>query len=170
MKKLTISQRILLFLEENEDLHTLITRPSLWGKDYPKVSRQAFYNSVHRLKDSGYLTEIEENGEKRFRSTLKGKAKIWRFLNVDQKWDNKWRIVIFDIPETKKEMRNFFRKKLYELGYRKLQESVWINPNNIADEIEYLIELCEAKPYVHYLLVEELDNKEVLMKLFKLSG
>ena len=170
MKKLTLTQKILLFIDNNQDLYTAISRPSLVGKDYPRKSNQIFYNAVYRLKEEGCLEEIEKNGEKRYRATLKGKAKIFRFFKKDKKWDGKWRIVIFDIPEEKKKMRNFFRKKLYELGFRILQESVWISPQNIADKIEYLIELCDAKNYVHYLLVEELDNKDVLMKLFKLSG
>ena len=67
-------------------------------------------------------------------------------------------------------MRNYFREKLYDLGFRKLQESVWISPYNIADKIGYLIEICNARNYVHYLLVEELDNRDALMNLFKLSG
>ncbi len=78
--------------------------------------------------------------------------------------------MVFDVPEIKKEMRNFFREKLRDLGFRKLQESVWICPYNIASKIEELITLCEAEKYVHYLLVEEIDNRDVLMQLFKLSS
>ena len=171
MERPNLSQKILLFLEENKDLYTMISRPSLWGKTYPKKNpKQNFYKAVYRLKEEGFLEEVVEKGENRYRATLKGKAKILRFLKKDKRWDKKWRVVIFDIPEKKKEMRNYFRRKLYELGFRKLQESVWISPYNIASEIEHLIELCNARKFVHYLLVEELDSKDVLMNLFKLSG
>lgn len=170
MKNINLAQRILRFIDDNQDIYTMIARPSLWGKDYPKRSKKIFYDTVYRLKTEGCLEEVEKNGEKRYRTTLKGKAKILRFFKKDKNWDKKWRIVIFDIPETKKQMRNFFRKKLYELDFHLLQESVWISPYNVANKIEDLIEICNAKPYVHYLLVEELDNKDVLMKLFKLSG
>jgi len=171
MKRPTLSQKILLFLEENKDLYTMISRPYLWGKDYPKKNpKQSFYKAVYRLKEEGFLEEIEAKGERRYRATLKGKVKILRFFKKDKKWDSKWRIVVFDIPEKKKKMRNYFREKLYDLGFRKLQESVWISPYNIADKIGYLIEICNARNYVHYLLVEELDNRDALMNLFKLSG
>lgn len=165
----SLADRILLFIEDGTDIYKLIMHPKPWGNDYPK-DKQYFYSTINRLKDTGYLEEVEKLGEKRYRTTLKGKAKIMRYFKKDKKWDGKWRIVIFDIPEEKKNMRDHFRKKLGELGFRFLQESVWISPYNIADEIEYLIEICRAKHYVHYLLVEELDNKDVLMKLFKLQG
>ena len=137
------------------------------GRNLPR-NRQIVYNTISRLKKEGYLKEIETKGRKRYIATLKGKAKILAYLKKDKKWDGKWRIVVFDIPETERRMRNFFRKKLAEIGFRQLQESVWICPYDIADTVEELIVLCRAKPYIHYLLVEELDNRDVLMKLFKL--
>jgi len=169
-KKLTIVKDILLeTLDTAKDVYQILERPSLWGKDYPKRSKKTIFDTVYRLEKEGYLQTVEEKGEKRYRATLKGKAKILRYLKKNKKWDGKWRIVIFDIPETKKKMRNYFREKLFDLGFRKLQESVWICPYNIADIVEELIQLCQAKPYIHYLLVEELDNKDVLMELFKIS-
>lgn len=174
MKKLTLPQKILLFIVENglltyERLYhpSRYLRHEVYFRD--KIAKQALYNTVGRLKREGYLEEIEENGRRKMRATLKGKAKILRFLKKDKKWDGKWRIVIFDIPEHQRHMRNFFREKLGELGFHQLQESVWICPYNIADQVEDLIELCRAKKYVHYLLVEELDNRNVLMELFKLT-
>lgn len=169
MRNINLSERILRFIDDNRDIYTLITNPFAWGKDFPQ-QKNTFYKTVYRLKDEGYLEEVEENGKKRYLTTLKGKAKISRFLKKDKDWDRKWRIVIFDIPEEKKIMRNFFRRKLKGLGFRFLQESVWVSPHNSASQIEILIDLCDAKKYVHYLLVEELDNKDVLMKLFKLAG
>lgn len=169
-KTKTLVQKIILEALDNAvDFHKMMARPSLWGRDYPNLNRKTFYNTLFRMEKEGYLETVEELGEKRYRATLKGKAKILRFLKKDKTWDGKWRIVIFDIPETKKKMRNYFREKLIELGYRILQESVWICPYNTADIVEELIEFCNAKQYVHYLLVEELDNKAVLMNLFHLS-
>lgn len=169
MKNINLGERILRFIDENRDIYTLITNPFIWGKDFPN-QKSTFYSTVYRLKDEGYLEEVEKNGRKRLKTTLKGKAKISRFLKKDKVWDKKWRVVIFDIPEEKKTMRDFFRRKLRAIGFRILQESVWISPHNTASQIEILIDLCDAKKYVHYLLVEELDNKDVLMQLFKLSS
>ncbi len=169
INKTLVQQIILDVLETSKDIYDIFQRPSMRDTGFTKPSRKVVYNTVLRLEKEGYLRKVEKSGDKRYVATLKGKTKILRFLKKDKKWDGKWRIVVFDIPETKRKMRNFFREKLHDLGFRKLQESVWICPYNIADTVEELIELCNAKVYVHYLLVEELDNRDVLMKLFKLS-
>ena len=118
---------------------------------------------------------VDKNSQQYYALTKKGNDKLYfqllHNLKIDKskKWDGKWRIVIFDIPETKKIMRNFFREKLQWLGFKQLQESVWISPYNIADEVEELIEFCDAGNYVHYILVEEIDSRQVLMNLFKIK-
>jgi CRISPR-associated endonuclease Cas2 len=168
-KNLTLVKEILLGVcETSKDIQEIFTNPHQW-ENYPKRNKKTIYDTVYRLEEQGYLKKVEAKGRKKYIATLKGKAKILAYLRKDKKWDGKWRIVVFDIPETKKKMRNFFREKLFDLGFRKLQESVWISPYNIADTVEELIELCDAKPYIHYLLVEELDNRDVLTKLFKLN-
>lgn len=174
MRKLTKTQQILIYLVEKGLLlkETLYNpagflRHELQIRD--RIEMQAFYNVIGRLKREGYLEEIEENGRKKIRATLRAKFKIIKFRRKSKIWDGKWRIVVFDIPEIQKKMRNFFRKRLQDIGYRQLQKSVWICPYNIADNTEDLIELCNAREYVHYLLVEELDNKDVLMNLFNLK-
>jgi DNA-binding transcriptional regulator PaaX len=167
----TLVQNILLASLDNAvELHKMLSHPSAWLKGYETYNRHVIYNTFLRLKKEGYLAEVEERGEKKYRATLKGKTKILRFLKREKSWDGRWRIVIFDIPETQKKMRHFFRIGLIDLGFRQLQKSVWICPYNIADRVEELIDYHQAKDYVHYLLVEELDNRDVLMKLFKLSG
>lgn len=165
-----VQQILLEVLGVGLEMHRLMQRPSLWWSTYPEQNKQNLYSTIFQMKQSGYIKEVEEKGEKRYIATLKGKAKVLRFLKRDKKWDGKWRIVVFDVPEKKRRIRNYFRARLFELGFRMLQESVWICPYNIADTVEELIELCHAKLYIHYLLVEELDNNDVLMKLFKLSG
>jgi len=172
--KMTLVKGILLEVWETaKEINQMVNHPTAWLKGYARFEtrsqKQILYSTIRRLENEGYLEEVENRGEKKYRATIKGQAKIWRYLRKDRDWDGRWRIVVFDIPETKKKMRNFFRDRLIDLGFRKLQESVWICPYNIASKVEELIALCEAETYVHYLLVEEIDNREVLLKLFKLS-
>lgn len=175
MNDFTLPQKILLYLEENGMvLYEMLYHPSKIAYHYletrDRIGRQAFYNAIFRMKKEGFIKEQTLQKQKRFTITEKGRLKI---LGLNQKvkdWDGKWRIVIFDIPEKKRDLRNFFRAKLQDLGYRFLQESVWICPYNIADKVEDLIELCQVGRYIHYLVVEELDNHNILMKLFNLKG
>src|SRR3990167_4036341 len=116
--KMTLVKEILLQIYDTGGFLVDIF-PNRYGlKNYPKRNKQTVYNTINRLKKEGYLKGVETKGRKRYIATLKGKAKILAFLKKDKKWDGKWRIVIFDIPETERRMRNFFRKKLAEIGFR----------------------------------------------------
>ena len=53
-------------------------------------------------------------------------------------WDKKWRLVIFDIPEKKKPAREALREKLKDLGFAKLQDSVWVTPFPCENEIKLI--------------------------------
>ena len=45
-----------------------------------------------------------------------------------RRWDRRWRIVIFDIPERRKSVRAKLRRFMQEYGFVRLQDSVWIYP------------------------------------------
>ena len=59
------------------------------------------------------------------------------FKNSD-KWDGKWHIVIFDIPNEKRKMRDVVRHKLLRIGFLELQESVYVYPFDCLLEINFL--------------------------------
>ncbi|MBI3955483.1 CRISPR-associated endonuclease Cas2 [Candidatus Gottesmanbacteria bacterium] len=86
-----------------------------------------------------------------------------------KKWDKKWRVVIFDIPEKSRRVRDVFRQRLQQLGLYLLQDSVYVSPYNCFNEIEFLRELYGVAFTVQYLLVEKLENDSLLQKHFELS-
>ena len=61
-------------------------------------------------------------------------------INKPKKWDRKWRIILFDIPEKIRKARDVFRYHLNQLGFYEFQKSVFVHPYNCKDEIDYLIE------------------------------
>lgn len=86
---------------------------------------------------------------------------------IDKKRDGVWKIVIFDIPETKRQVRNVLRSKLASLGFKKWQNSIWISPYTIAPEIE--AELNELAKHYFIRLVKTTDINETsdLEKIFE---
>jgi DNA-binding transcriptional regulator PaaX len=72
-----------------------------------------------------------------------------------RRWDKIWRMVLFDVPQTRSSVRNRIRCQLQSLGFGYLQNSVWITPDPLQDlralladgpvEVETLI-LLEAHP------------------------
>ena len=85
-----------------------------------------------------------------------------------KKWDTYWRIVVFDIPEKHKKAREALRHKLKELGFYKFQKSIFVIPYECKDEIDFIIEIFQIRPYVRYIVAKTLDNEIHLKKIFDL--
>ena len=45
------------------------------------------------------------------------------------RWDGLWRVLIYTIPESKRDKRDRFRKELSLMGFGMLSGGVWICPN-----------------------------------------
>lgn len=123
----------------------------------------------NKLKQKGNLEFVkEENGYLIYRLSQKGKNKIRKFifdeLSVDilKEWDKKWRLVIFDIPESRRKERVALRKKLKDMGFYQCQKSAWIHPFPCLEEIEFLKDVLNIKPFVKLFLVEEMTDGRVL--------
>lgn len=106
--------------------------------------------------------------------TEKGRKKILRSefgpnsITQPTKWDHKWRVVIFDIPDKRKIAREVFREMMRTMGFRKLQESVWVHPFPCKDIIDDLSTLYEVRPYVRVLLVQQFETEEEFVQKFNL--
>ncbi|MDO8561611.1 MAG: CRISPR-associated endonuclease Cas2 [bacterium] len=57
-------------------------------------------------------------------------------LLANKKWDHKWRIVTFDIPEKYAALRNKIRDILKEAGFVRLQHSVWVFPHECEEFVQ----------------------------------
>ncbi len=69
---------------------------------------------------------------------------------------------MFDIPEKKKNAREVFRRKLNELGFYQLQKSTFIHPYECEDEINFVIEMFELRPYVRIAEVIKISNEATI--------
>ncbi|MFH1956588.1 MAG: hypothetical protein ABIJ28_03015, partial [Patescibacteria group bacterium] len=127
------------------------------------------WQRFHILKNQRALKFIkEENNQLIYTITEKGKEKIKKFIfdelsiSIPKKWDEKWRLIIFDIPEKYKKAREAFRNKLISLDFYQCQKSVWIHPFSCESEIEFIKEILNIKPFVKVFLIEEMDDGKTL--------
>ena len=105
---------------------------------------KAFQRSFYHLKQNG-LINFDRRGKQIYISLTKdGRRKAGKY-NIDnleikkpKKWDGKWWILIFDIQDKYKIRREALRGKLKQLGFYKLQKSVWVCPYGFQREIEIL--------------------------------
>lgn len=127
-----------------------------------------FYNDrlVSYRENNEGLVEIilTKDGEKR---ALRFKLDDLK-IKKPKKWDNQWRIVIFDIPNKLKKAREAIRKKLKELGFIKLQESVFVFPYECEDEINFVVEVFQIRPFIRFIRANSITNEEQLMINFGL--
>ena len=126
--------------------------------------------SCDRLVKSGLLKW--EN--RKLRLTSKGVTALHTLeareiaMRKPRRWDRKWRVLIFDIPEYRKHVRNRIRYTLRSIGFIHLQHSVWIYPYDCED----LITLLKADFHVGrdmlYMIVDSLEGDAPIKKRFGL--
>ena len=132
--------------------------------------------TLKRLKKQRYVS-IQEgtDGSVTVTITKQGMVRALTYqletLNIQKPktWDERWRVVIFDVPEKYKELRDTFRMRLRQMGLTQLQESVYVSPYPCFHEIEFLRELYGIAVTVRYLTVEKIEDDEFLRTYFKLS-
>lgn len=179
MKKNEIAKIILGGLVLTGGIIVLTAMPGLAEAFRPfmnkkKVDNARFRRSFNSLVKSG-LIGIGKDGDKTVvKLTKEGKNKVLKFkfqdlvIEKQKKWDKKWRMVIFDIPEKFKRGRTELAYKLRQMGFVALQRSVWICPYPCEDEIDFITELFEVRQYVRIVTAESIDLQQDLLKIFNL--
>lgn len=146
------------------------------GESWNEIDRQALKNAIADLYKSKLLEEKEnKDGSLTIILTENGKRKALTYqidemkIKKPKKWDGKWRIVLFDIPEKKKKVREALRHHLKNLDFFEYQKSVFVSPYDCKDEIEYIIEFYNIKKYVRFIVADLLDNELHLKHHFDLN-
>lgn len=146
------------------------------AKKYRKSEKKNIYNAFYRLRKQGCLEFNLRNHQLYISLTEKGKKMAGRFqidsLKVKKplRWDRKWRVVIFDIPDRFRVKREAFRGKLKEIGLYQLQKSVWVYPYDCRDEIELLREFFGLdKKQVCLIVADDIEETLYTRKVFKLG-
>jgi len=111
--------------------------------DFLDVKKSTLRPAVYQALKTGEIEKVIKDGEPYFKITSQGRKYLKRLFPiyklVESGWDGKWRVVIFDIAEQEREVRDTIRPKLLSLGFGKLQKSVYISPLDVlADLKEYL--------------------------------
>jgi phenylacetic acid degradation operon negative regulatory protein len=132
--------------------------------------------ALGRLEGLGYIERIKDEKDVfRFSLTEKGDASLATILEripkPDQRWDYNWRMILFDIPESQRTVRQMFRLKLMDLGARMLQSSVWITPDaTIISKFQRIINDLDFGHTVHFFEAKHVgDNVINIDSLWNLS-
>ena len=144
-------------------------------KEWVKIDQRNFNRSIRQLSREKLIEEtVLPDGSFKLVLSKSGKeqAKTLSLLGNSinfkkpKKWDGKWRIVLFDIPEKDLMFRNILREHLYALEFFKLQHSVFVSPHPFEKSILELVSLYAAEPYVRVITATAIDNEKRLKKHF----
>lgn len=128
---------------------------------------------IKKLEEERMIEIYEKEGEERVEITEKGKRRVRKFqidelkLKRPKKWDGKWRIIIFDIPERFKRGRDALTRKIRDMEILKLQKSVYVCPFECRDEIDFVGETFGVRKFINYIIASDVGEAEGLkLKMF----
>jgi CRISPR-associated endonuclease Cas2 len=150
-----LSQKILVQLHQNGPLmlHQIY---EVAPKDAPK---KKVYDTMFRLTNQGVVDFAND----RYSISEDGAVLIH---TIDKKRDGVWKIILFDIPETKRKVRNVLRSKLASLGFKKWQNSIWISPYTLAPEIEEELNELAKHFFIRLMKTTEINVTSDIEEMF----
>lgn len=150
-------------------LNQVIASPGIEASDlFDKFSRvlgyKHFYNLIYRLRQGGYVENKINARRLSLRITPAGRE----LLSIKEpKRDGVWRIVIFDIKEKHRGVRDFLRGKLKQLNFKKWQNSIWVSPYALSKEVEDEFKELSQKYFVRLIKTTDINEISDLEKLFE---
>lgn len=124
------------------------------------MGSKKFSKLLYQLKERNYIQAKNVKGKQAISLSKKGISKALRagFSAQDRKRrkDDKWIMVIFDVPQNHPKARSLLRSILQNLGYKLFQQSVWVTPYDVSEKTEKLMQMHHLDDYVRIFLTEEL--------------
>ncbi len=127
--------------------------------------------AITRLERKGLIKKAK-NGQ--FRLSKEGARRLHlieygTYPPPTEKWDKKWRIVSFDVGEERKRSREQLRLLLQQVGFVRLQDSVWVYPYDVEEVIDLIKTANFLDKEVLYMTVSTTGKDVELKKKFELT-
>jgi len=183
---ISVAQIILLILAEvGRANFKRITNHSLVRTLGAVRSENSFYTALARLKrrrlivrTADHSYELTAQGEyaslkayvrKEFTDIEKPRRSEVGGPTKTSAWDGKWRIVIFDVPESHRPIRDYIRGVLKRVGFYEFQRSMWIYPHKLPGFLLKMVADPKMRKYTRILTTYDIDYDEDLRRQFKLT-
>lgn len=142
----------------------------------PKNSRDRYRirRTIDGLHEKKLVNIYTKNGKEVVEITKAGKKRVLEYdiddmrLRIPKKWDGWWRIVMFDIPQSKKKGRDAVSRKIKELGMYPIQKSVFVSPYICKNEIDFIGEFFDVRKHIIYIKAKEIEGVRKLKEYFSI--
>ncbi|MDB4939577.1 MAG: PaaX family transcriptional regulator, phenylacetic acid degradation operon negative regulatory [Candidatus Doudnabacteria bacterium] len=131
--------------------------------NFKNDSYRKIYTHIYQLEKRGYLEKYKLKDLEFIRVSSKGLSAVDTYKREK---DGKWKMIIFDIPESKRTVRDYLRTKLKQLGFKRWQNSIWITPYRLPDDVVSELKELSEKYFVRLITIESINNDSDLKKLF----
>ena len=172
-KKESLGKLCLLALEKTVDgyirFEDMMNKPHIYAYGYERdLKKSALSQALKRLREKGYIEKLpDERDESKILIKLTSLGREFILLSQPEdkiKWDGKWRIVVFDIPENKRSVRDILRGRLKLWGFTPWQQSVWASKKNITNKLRKLIKELEIEDWVLVIESENVGKQQISLR------
>mgnify|MGYP001558864515 CR=1 FL=1 len=144
-------------------------KPRLNRRISQAINRLRERGLVERVQtDRGVALRLSERGTQ-LAASMEDEEKIFG-TRKPKRWDEKWRMVIFDIWERRRGVRDRLRILLRRNGFIKIQNSVWVYPYDCEELFVFLRTNLRLGKGIVYIVAEEIEHDSILRKHFGLPG
>ena len=128
-------------------------------------------NEFSKLAKEGYIEESKSSTQELPSYILKEDGYNALVLNFPffrysrSSWDHNWRILSYEIPEKKRELRDKLRREVASWGLGPWHRSFWITPHPIIEPLKNLLNNKDEEQYIQAFESKHvLGDKEILIE------
>ncbi|RUQ31139.1 phenylacetic acid degradation operon negative regulatory protein PaaX [Peribacillus cavernae] len=141
-------------------------------------NEQSVRAAISRMNKQGWVMSRKEGNKSHYFLTDRGVNRMDEaakriFKLKPDKWDGEWRMLIYSIPEEKRNLRDELRQELIWSGFGTISNSCWISPNNLIKEVYSLIDKYGISDYVHFFHTKyegPHENKRLVTECWDLAS
>jgi phenylacetic acid degradation operon negative regulatory protein len=142
------------------------------------IGERAARSTLLRMKQDGWLASRKFGRRTQTAVTRRGRAVLDQgnqriFEPPLERWDGQWRLVVYSLPEEKRELRNELRKKLVWFGFGNLAPGAWVSPHDRQQQLEAIFDELAVRRYVSLFTgrqVGALSDQELVARCWEIAG
>ena len=135
-------------------------------------ARRRVIDTCALLAKQGYVSVGMLDGERVYKINAKGQKRLDSYTleinSVVRRFNGRWYLVTFDIPEKDKGVRNQLILTLKRQGFVNYTKGLWLLPYNPAKLIAGLRKQFDLQKELRMIVASHIDDEAHYKKLFKL--
>lgn len=178
-KKRATGKMVLKYIADNLEILFPQTKKNLIRLKYSNIPDwedylpASVYLAADRLERRGLVEKLATRDGIVVKITDKGKIQTLKYdllklTPPKAKWDGQWRLVFFDIAEIDRKKRDQLRIYLRNLGMEQMQESVFVSPYDVFDQVSYLREVLDVPHGIKLAKLSWIENQDELKQIFEI--